>query len=487
MRREPLSPQQAFWAAVRCDFRVFVEQSFGTVYPGKTFEHNWHIDAMINALEDNFRGRKRRLIINLPPRHLKSFLVSVAWPAFLLGKDPSLKIFVVSYSEELAKPIARDFKRIVQSEWYRALFVHVRLTKVTETEVVTDQGGFRLALSVHGSITGRGADLIIVDDPCRPAEAASDKARTAINDWFRSTLLSRQDDKRTSGFILVMQRLHVNDLTGLLQGGGDYHMLSFPAIAEKDEVIELRNGQTYLRRRGEALHPQREDVAMLESMRDEIGSFLFESQYQQSPRTPEGTLFKLKNFKIIKAVPQWRGPGAFYISIDSALSTSSTSDFTAITTAYCAQRKLCVLDSARGRWEYEFLKANVMRQIQAYARPHSQTTVVIELAGSGYSLAQYLRALNDPRIRLLPFVPKGDKFVRASRVLPWFEPGIHLLAQPGKSDWVVPFLNEFMTFPNGANDDQVDSLVQLIYQNELRNKLDYGEGFTDSSPSEYAF
>src|SRR5205085_1347737 len=136
-----------------------------------------------------------RLIINLPPRHLKSFLISVAWPAFLLGLDPSLKIFCVSYSDELARAIARDFKRTVESQWYRALFPHVRLNKITENEIATDAGGFRAAMSVHGSITGRGADLIIVDDPCRPEEALSDKARTSLNEWFRSTLLSRRDDK----------------------------------------------------------------------------------------------------------------------------------------------------------------------------------------------------------------------------------------------------------------------------------------------------
>jgi predicted phage terminase large subunit-like protein len=316
-----------------------------------------------------------------------------------------------------------------------------------------------------------------VGEPVEPETAG-----TALNDWFHSTLLNRQDDKRSSGLILIMQRLHVNDLTGLLQGGGDYDKLAFPAIAEKDEVIELRNGKTYKRRRGEALHPQREDVATLENMRNEIGSYLFESQYQQSPTTPEGTLFKRKYFQIIEAVPQWRGPGAFYISIDSAISTSSTADFTAITIAYCAEGKLCVVSAGRERWEYEALKEKVLRLIGAYARPNSRLTVVVEHAGTGISLAQYLHAKQDRRFRLLPHRPRHDKLVRAASVLAWFEPGIYLLARPGKSDWVVPYLNEFMTFPNGTTDDQVDSLVQLIYQNELRHKLVCGAVFTESSP-----
>ena len=299
----------------------------------------------------------------------------------------------------------------------------------------------------------------------------------AVNDWLSSTLLSRLDDKRASGLILVMQRLHVNDLTEVLQARGGYHTLAFAAIAEKDEVIALRNGRTYTRRLGEALQPQREDVTMLRRLRADIGAFHFESQYQQSPRTPEGSLFKRNYFPILTAFPKWPGPGAFYISIDSASTTSSDSNYTAITIAYCGDRKLCVVDVYRGRWEYEQLKMYVMRLIEAYVRKGLPLTVVVEHASTGISLGQYLLALWDRRFRLVNFRPKGEKVVRASNVLPWFEPGIYLLAQPNKSEWVVPYLNEFMTFPRGANDDQVDSLVQLLYQNELRNKLVCGTPF----------
>ena len=161
----------AYLALVRSDFRTFIRRAFATIYPNKDFNPNWHIDAIVHALEESYAGRQPRLIINLPPRHLKSFLVSVAWPAFVLTRDPSLKIFCVSYSEDLARTIARDFKKLVESGWYGQLFPNVRLSKVTEAEVVTDQGGYRVALSVHGSITGRGADLVIIDDPIRAEDA----------------------------------------------------------------------------------------------------------------------------------------------------------------------------------------------------------------------------------------------------------------------------------------------------------------------------
>jgi predicted phage terminase large subunit-like protein len=455
--------QQAFLAAVRSDFGMFVPQAFRTLYPGKALELNWHIEAIVHALEQNLTGIKRRLLINLPPRHLKSFLISVAWPAHLLSIDPSLKVFVISYSDELARTIARDFKRLVESDWYRALFPHVRLTKVTENEVVTDQGGYRLALSVHGSITGRGADLIIVDDPCRPEEAVSDKARMAVNDWLRNTILSRLDDKRRSGLIVVMQRLHVNDLTGLLEGGVDYHKLAFPAIAHRDEVIELRNGGQHQRRRGEALHPQREDIAVLRRMRDEMGPFNFAAQYQQAPRTPDGQLFKRKYFEIAPCMPPIRESGEFFVSIDSALSTAQSADYSAISIVYIDGGHLYVTAAERGRWDYETLKERTLAWVGKLSRPRFPVTVMIERAGSGISLVQYLEKVRDPRIKVQHRRPVDDKFIRAAKVLPWFEAGITLVSVPGSNAWVEPYLNEFMCFPNGTNDDQVDSLVQLLH------------------------
>ena len=343
---------------------------------------------------------------------------------------------------------------------------------MTENEIHTDKGGYRIALSVHGSITGRGADLIIVDDPCRPEEAVSDKARSGINEWFASTLLSRRDDKRRSGMIVVMQRLHVNDLTGYVENKGGFHKLSFPAIAQRDEVIELRNGHTHLRRKGEALQPAREDVEILHNLRDEIGVFNFAAQYQQSPRTPDGQLFKRKYFDLIDHYPPRSPEGEFFISIDSALSTSSGADFTAISIVYIYGGKLYVIKAERGRWEYEDLKARTMTWVKHLYRPSHQVNVFVEAAGSGISLAQYLRSTHDERYYFEPCQPRGDKVYRASRVLAWVEMGISIVNIPGHNAWVEPYVNEFMNFPNGANDDQVDSLVQVLWKNRARCLLD---------------
>src|SRR5205823_9964050 len=221
-------------------------------------------------------------------------------------------------SDELAKTLARDFKRIVESAWYPKVFPHVRPTKTTENEFATDQGGFRYASSVGGTLTGRGADFIIIDDPTKPEEANSDTTRKKTNDWFQSALFSRLDDKKRSVMIIVMQRLHVNDLTGFAQDSG-FKKLSFPAIANGDACIPVSATENYYRKDGEPLHAEYEDLNTLEQIRDQIGTYNFVSQYQQSPETPSGVWIKRKYIHIIDHYPKIRRDGYWWVSIDSAL------------------------------------------------------------------------------------------------------------------------------------------------------------------------
>lgn len=469
------SAKQAYLAAIKSDFLVFLQQAFETLYPNQHFYMNWPIEAVVHVLECSLAGQAPRLVINLPPRHLKSFLVSICWPAFLLTRDPSLKIFCVSYSDELARTIARDFRRVVESRWYCSLFPQVKLTKVTENEVVTDQGGYRAALSVHGSITGRGADLIIVDDPSRPEDMGSDAARNKLNDWFMSTLLSRRDDKLRSGLIIVMQRMHVMDLSGFIEATGEVRTLSLPAIAPHDEVIELRNGDVYRRRRGEVLQPERESREALEQLRRSMGAANFAAQYQQAPLMPDGEWFRRPWFEYVDKPARFALEGEFCISIDSAQSTSSTADFTALLVAYIYRRKLLVVRVDRGRFDYEMLKLKTLDLIRRLHRPGKPVYVVVETAGSGISLAQYLVDHRDERFRFEGYRPRGSKQERAWRVLSAAERGIQIMNAPGENGWVQPFLNELMTFPNGANDDQVDALVQLLSMRWVRCQLGIGQ------------
>jgi len=463
MKHTKQTDKAAYLAAVKADFGVFVRHSFRTLYPDTAFEDNWHIDALAYAFAQCIEGKCPRLIVNLPPRYLKSFLASVALPAYILGMDPSARVICVSYSEDLAKALARDAKRLMESPGYRAVFPDMRLAKNTETEIVTEAGGGRLATSVNGTLTGRGGDFIIVDDPIKPDEAYSDAVRTSTNDWYRNTLLSRLNDKMRSVLIIVMQRVHVGDLTGYVQDEGSFRKLSFPAIAIKDEQIPTGEKQYYERYAGEPLHAAREDLNTLEKLRHALSSMVFAAQYQQAPETPDGSLFKRRYFNTISAAPPIHPKGAWIVSIDSALSTSETADYSALTLVYTHNTIYYVMRAERGRWDYETLKAKANEYIKRYGK---KLTFIVEQAGSGISLIQ---ALHRARVQCFHHLPKNDKMSRAAHVLPLVEAGrVRILDNPNENAWVEGFINELVTFPQGRYDDQVDSLVQLLRWAERR-------------------
>lgn len=450
--------RSAYLAAIASDFGVFLRQAFDTVYAGKEFQPNWHVDAITHLLDLAVRGQRPRLILNLPPRFLKSFIVSVAFPAYLIGRDPSAKIICVSYSDELAKTLARDCRRILEAPWFRTVFPNARITKSTETEIVTDHGGGRYATSVGGTLTGRGGDVIIIDDPIKPEESHSEKLRVAVNEWYASTLLSRLDDKARSLLILVMQRVHVNDLTGYLEAGGEFVKLALPAIAIHEENIPISDTDVYRRSAGEALHSERESLELMGRLRAQIGEYNFLSQYQQQPQAPEGGMFKREWFRIEARQPQRQPDGSLCISVDTALGTSSSADFTAISVVYADVRGFWVLEAARGRWNYDELRAFLM---QLWRRYQIEPIFIVEGAGVGISLISWLR--NSGHV-CLTASPRDAKQVRAAYALPEIHSGrVTLVGDPEQDEgWIRPYLDEFCAFPHGRFDDWVDSLTQLI-------------------------
>lgn len=225
-------------AILRSEFYSFVQAAFPIVSSGEALLRNWHIEVMAYALTRVMRGEIKRLIINVPPRSLKSITASVAFVAFLLGHDPTRRIICVSYAESLARKHARDTRALMRSPLYRRLFPGTRISplKDTELEFMTTKGGFRLATSVGGALTGRGGSLAILDDPMNPVEAYSETSREAVKQWYANTLLSRLDNKAEDAIVVVMQRLHIDDLVGHLLEHDDWEVLKLPAIAQSDET-----------------------------------------------------------------------------------------------------------------------------------------------------------------------------------------------------------------------------------------------------------
>jgi hypothetical protein len=285
----PSSPQTnrlEFDAVVRQDLMTFVHRCFIELNPNLDLSEAPHLQIMAATLADCLMGRgPKRLIISLPPRSLKSITVSVAAVAWLLGHDPTKQIICASYGQDLADKHARDSRTIMMSSFYRRLFPRTRLAsrKLSVNDFMTTEQGFRMATSVGGVVTGRGGNVLIIDDPLKPEDALSETRRTSVNDWYDNTLLSRLNSKEDGIIIIVMQRLHQDDLVGhVLERGEDWDVLSFPAIAEADErhVVDTVFGPfVYSRKTGEVLDSKRESLQTLLNTKQLIGSYTFSSQY----------------------------------------------------------------------------------------------------------------------------------------------------------------------------------------------------------------
>src|SRR5437868_7331523 len=274
-------------AILRSDFWFFAQRCFCQLNPQTTLATNWHLEVIAAKLTAVREGKIRRLIINVAPLNPKALLAPIAFPAWCLRHDTSTQILSVSYAQDLADKLARDCRSIMMSPWYRQIF-RTRLAPHRQAvqEFITTRQGYRLATSTGGVLTGRGADIILIDDPLKPEEALSEAQRKAANEWFDHTLYSRQNDKRHGCIVIIMQRLHQDDLIGHVLAQEPWDVLSFPAIALEDEefVYDTAFGQRVFRRKAdEALHPERESVALLTNIRQTVGEYNFASQYQQTP------------------------------------------------------------------------------------------------------------------------------------------------------------------------------------------------------------
>jgi len=445
-------------ALLRADFAGFAERAFHELNPQTDFATNWHFRVIAAKLTAVYQGRIRRLVVNMPPRHLKSHLASVAFPAWCLGRNPSLQVLCVSYAQDLADKLARDCRRIVMSDWYQRLFptrLAPRHQAVSEFE--TTQQGSRLATSVGGVLTGRGADIIVIDDPLKPEEALSQAQRRSANEWFDHTLYSRLNDKEKGSIILIMHRLHEDDLVGHVLAQEDWEVVRFPAIAEADErylIDTLAGPRVFTRACGEALHPARESLAMLEQIRRTIGEYNFAGQYQQAPAPLGGGLVKAAWFR---HCAQDEMPGQFervVQSWDTASKATELNDFSVCTSWGILGKDLYLLDVLRRRMEYPELKRAVREQ---YAR-FRPSVVLIEDKASGTQLIQELIA--EGLYAVTRYQPQSDKVMRMHAQTAMIENGfVHL---PDAAPWLAQYLHEITTFPNGRHDDQVDSTAQML-------------------------
>jgi predicted phage terminase large subunit-like protein len=451
--------QAALGAILRTDLRAFTEKVFETLNPSTPYRDNWHIGAMSTILERVANGEQRRLISNVPPRHLKSTVTSVAFPAWVLGNQPHKRIICASYSMDLAVYHARATREIMCAPWYRAVFPALELDgKFTESEFHTTQHGSRLATSVGSTLTGLGGNIIVIDDPLKPADALSEAERKRVNDWLDATVSTRFDDPKTGAIIVVMQRLHEDDPAGHLLAKGGWSQLCIPAEAPQDLHYDV-GGNDHLFQAGTVLDPVRMPKDVLDDYRSQMGTSAYAAQYLQEPVPAEGNLFHWEWIKFFDPQEIHAGEWPYIFQAwDVATTPSSRADYSVCTTwAAVEHDRFCLLDVLRVKLELP----DLLHRAAAHFDRFQPDIVLVEAIGNGAGFYQTLRRDLGPHgLRVFADRPQIGKLARAEAVTPMLARGC--MSVPSDAEWLENFRGEYKAFPAARHDDQVDSMVMFL-------------------------
>ncbi len=425
---------------VHDDFLSFVKHVWPEFIEGK---HHKKIADKFNKLAN---GEIKRLIINMPPRHTKSEFASYLLPSWMVGRRPNLKIIQTTHTTELAIRFGRKAKLLIDSPEYQQVFkTRLREDSQAAGKWETEQGGEYYAAGVGSAITGRGADLLIIDDPHSEQDAINLTALERAYEWYTSG--PRQRLQPGGSIVVVMTRWNMKDLTGKLLNAqsklkaDQWDVVEFPAILENKPIW-----------------PQYWKLEELESVQASLSVAKWNAQWQQNPTSEEGSIIKREWWKI------WEKrelPKINHIiqSYDTAFSKKETADYSAITTWGVflyndITPNVILLDMKKGRWDFPDLKRIAMEEYN-YWEPE---TIIIEQKASGTPLTHELRRVGIPVVNFTP--SKGnDKHVRVNSVSPLFEAG---QVWAPKEKWAEELIEECAAFPYGDHDDLVDSMTQAL-------------------------
>lgn len=440
----------------------FTKLAWPIVEPGTDYLHNWHIDLVAEHLEAVTAGEITRLIVNIPPRNMKSLLVSVMWPCWEWGPKrlAYLRYLFCSYAATLSTKHSLDRRRVLESDWYQALWPDVKLTtdQNVKTEYENTSRGVMISTSVGGSATGKGGNRVVVDDPVNPEEAYSDAKRDAANDYVDRTLPSRLDDKKRDAMVIVMQRIHDEDVTGHVLARslpGEWVHLCVPAEApEPTRIVFPRSGRVVDRMVGELLWPEREDVTELAQMKRAMGTRDYEAQYNQNPAPPEGAMLKTSWLRYWRELPA--GLSMWLQSWDMSFTDKKTSDYV-VGQVWARSGPDCFLvDQVRGRWNMPETVQQVRNLSEKW--PEAYMKIVEDKANGPAVVATLQSEIGG----FIEETPTGGKVARLAAVSPVFEAGNVVVPDPALYPWVEDYVFECSRFPFGANDDQVDATSQAL-------------------------
>jgi predicted phage terminase large subunit-like protein len=424
--------------------------------------HNWHIDLMCEYLDAVRLGEITRLIINIPPRYMKSNTVSVFWPCWEWTGHPELRYLFCSYAANLSTKHSLDRRRILESAWYQKLWPHVVITsdQNLKTEYENTARGVMFSTSVGGVVTGKGGNRIVIDDPLDPRRAYSEAHRNGANTFFDLSLTTRLNDKRRDAIVLVMQRVHDDDLTGhiLAKSDDEWTVCKVPVTEERDTVVTFpRSGREIMRRAGEPLWDEREGLKQLAQVKVDLASYGYAAQYQQDPAPPEGALVKSEWWVEYRILPT--AYDEMLQSWDMAFKDTRTSDFVVGQVWGRVGSNIYLLDQVRGQWD---IGRTINHMVELTAKWPEALLKLVEDKANGPAVIQLL---NGRMPGIVAITPTDSKMARVVAISPALEAGNVHIPDPRYvigSEWVADFLLEFSRFPLGTHDDQVDAASQAL-------------------------
>lgn len=470
----------------------FVKQAWATVEPGIPFIPSWHIEAICEHLEAVSRGDIRRLLVNIPPRHSKSTIVSVMWPMWEWINSPEQKFLAASYSGTLSIRDNLKARRLIQSPWYQERWGHVfKLSgdQNAKQRFENDKTGYRIATSVGGTATGEGGSRLILDDPHGAQDALSEAMRDSALEWFDQVWTTRLNNPKTDAMVVVMQRLHEKDISGhILNDLKGWEHICIPA--EWDGTPRKTKLGAYDPRKveGELICPERFGHEEIELLKVSLGAYGSAGQLQQRPAPAGGGILKTDFFRIWPASRPV--PDLYFIvqSYDSAHTEKTTGDPTGCQVwgvfEHDKVRHCLLLDCWNEHLGYPQLKKRVMDDWGAryggesdnIMKPSRKPDVIlVENKSSGISIIQDLRQSNIP---VVPYNPgRADKITRAHLAAPLLEAGLFWVLESSKNKgrartWVEPFLKQLEQFPAGEHDEMVDCFTQCAIYLKDSGQLD---------------
>jgi predicted phage terminase large subunit-like protein len=443
--------------ACEASLREFYKHGWVVLEPTTPFVGNWHIDAICEHLEALYARQIRDLVITMPPRFSKSTLVSVTFPAWLWTLEPSFRSVFASYAQALATRDSVLCRRVINSPWYQSNWgdsFQLTTDQNIKQRFENNRTGLRMATSVGATLTGEGGDLLAVDDAHNALEASSEASRQTTLDWWDQSMSTRLNDPKRGIRVVVMQRLHHDDLAGHLLATGDWYHLNLPMEFTGVKPQWVINWTDPREEIGELIWPERYPREEVEKLKRALGSYGTASQLQQEPTPAEGGIFKKGWFKEYRVAP-----AAFLRIIESWDTATSENELSAYSVGTVWGETLAgdlyLLDVCRDRHEFPALKKAVVSLHEQWRG----VAVLVEDKSSGRQIVQELaRDTNLPLIAIK--VTRGDKVGRALAVSPVIEGGRVYI--PANAPWVAAYMQEMLTFPRGKYADQVDSTTQAL-------------------------